>query len=392
MLGAVGTLLIAGLFLPTAAVAAPVASLSPTSGPSGTVVSVTGYGFAKKTSGTLTAASASVNFTTTANGSFSSSINVTAAAGPVQVKATVGSVSAVSTFTVTAAVPAISGAALRFGIANPGGPTASQELDGIAALVGEAPSIIMTYKDFAQAPPLAELDASAARGAVTLVTWEPWIWGQGINQPAYSLARIAAGDFDGYIAQWGSALASWGKPVYLRFAHEMNGNWYPWSEQTNGNLPGDYAKAWRHVHDVVTATGASNVRWVWSPNVPYYGSTPLTGVFPGADDVDIVALDGYNWGTSASWSSWIAPADLFDPGLAQLRQLAPGKPILIAETASAETGGSKPQWITELVAHLASQPDITGFLWFDYNKETDWRIDSTQASADAMTAALKARR
>lgn len=290
------------------------------------------------------------------------------------------------------AVPPVSTAALRFGVATPGGPLASAELDEVSQLAGESPSSVLFYKDFLQAPPITEMNAVRARGAVPLVTWEPWAWGGGLEQPAYSLDRIAAGDFDAHIAQWGQALASWGQPVQLRFAHEMNGNWYPWAEGVNGNQSGDYVQAWQHVHDVVAATGASNVSWVWSPNVPYFGSTDLAGLFPGASYVDVVALDGYNWGTSASWSGWISPQDLFAPGIAQLRALAPGVPILIAETASSEAGGSKAAWNTDLVSYLAAQPDVMGFVWFHLQKETDWRINSTDASAAAFKTALAARR
>jgi len=249
----------------------------------------------------------------------------------------------------------------------------------------------MSYKDFTQPAPIAELDAVAARGATSIITWEPWGWGSGVNQPAFASDRITAGDFDAYLASWGTALAAWGKPVTLRYAHEANGNWYPWADAANGNSPGDYVAAWRHVHDVVTGAGASNVSWLWSPNVPYTGSTPLTGLYPGAGYVDAVGLDGYNWGTSASWSTWTSPSALFGPGLVQLRTIAPGIPILIAETASAEAGGSKADWNTALVGYLAAQPDVTGFVWFHHNKETDWRIDSSTESAAALRVALAAR-
>jgi beta-mannanase len=282
-------------------------------------------------------------------------------------------------------------AALRFGVGTPGGPSASAELDEIAALAGEAPSIILSYKDFKQAPPIGELDAARARGAQVLLTWEPWAWGGGTAQPAYSLDRITAGDFDPYLRQWGQALASWGHPVMLRFGHEMNGNWYPWSEQLNGNGPGDYSAAWRHVHDIVASTGASNITWVWNPNVPYWGSIPLDILYPGASYVDAVALDGYNWGTSASWSTWTSPSQLFGDGIAQLRSLAAGKQILIAETSSAEEGGSKPDWNTALISYLAAQTDVSAVVWFHFNKEADWRINSTTASADAFRRALAAR-
>ncbi len=305
-----------------------------------------------------------------------------------------GTVSGPQAMSASAALaPAISTAHLAFGVGTPGGPQASSELDQVANLVGENPSIVLSYKDFSQAAPIDDLNAVAARGATSLVTWEPWLWsGNGVNQPTYSLKNIAAGNFDSYIRSWGTALASWGKPVMLRFAHEMNGNWYPWDEGVNGNQPGDFVAAWQHVHDVVASTGATNVQWVWSPNVPYWGSTALSELYPGAAYIDTVALDGYNWGTSQSWSSWTSPSDLFGDGLNQLRGIAPGKPIVVGETASAEAGGSKADWNTSLVSYLNAQADVTGFVWFDYNKEVDWRIDSSSSSAAAMANALAARR
>ncbi len=291
------------------------------------------------------------------------------------------------------AAPQLSSARLRFGAVTNGGPLSTSEITEVANLAGEVPSIELYCKDFAQPVPIAELNAVRSRGALSLVTWEPWTWGGApVAQPAYSLDRVTAGDFDAYITQWGNGLRDWGYPVMLRFAHEMNGNWYPWAEGVNGNEAGDYVAAWRHVHDVVAATGATNVQWVWAPNVPYWGSTPLSGLYPGSAYVDIVGLDGYNWGTSQSWSVWTSPQDLFGQGLSELRTLAPGKQILITETASSELGGSKADWNTALVSYLNAQADVTGFVWFHLNKEVDWRINSSPASASALAAALAARR
>jgi len=385
---------------PASAATTPQITLNPASGPAGSAVTVTGTGFKAATTGTVIVGSTTFAFQTTSTGAFSTGITIPAAStGNLTITAKTSSIKASATFVVQAApapapapAPTISSAPLRFGVATPGGPLASTELDEVASLAGEIPSVVMSYKDFLQVPPITELDAVRSRGATPLVTWEPWAWGGGVDQPAYSLARITAGDFDAYISQWGQSLAGWGKPVMLRFAHEMNGNWYPWAEGVNGNQAGEYVAAWRHVHGVVAATGASNVQWVWSPNVPYWGSTDLAGLYPGAGYVDIVALDGYNWGTSQTWSSWVSPVDLFAPGISQLRSLAPGKPVLIAETASSELGGSKASWNTDLVSYLAAQPDVMGFVWFHMQKETDWRINSSDSSASAFKSALLARR
>ena len=281
---------------------------------------------------------------------------------------------------------------LRFGVTTPGGPVATSEINAISQLAGEKPTVEMWYEDFAQPFPAAKVAAAVSRGATPVITWEPWLWGGGVDQPNYSLDRITAGAFDSYLWQWAQALRNSGRSVVLRFGHEMNGNWYPWNEGVNGNGPGDFVAAWRHVHDVFSAAGATKASWMWSPNVPYDGSVPLTGLYPGSGYVNAVALDGYNWGTSQSWSSWTPPQDLFGPGLSQLRAIASGKPIWIAETASIEQGGSKPDWITALVPYLAGQSGVVGFIWFQHNKEADWRFDSTPASAQAMSQALTLRR
>lgn len=400
-------LIVAGLAVsiiqPASAATSPQVTLNPASGPAGSAVTVTGTGFKVSTTGTVIVGSTTFAFQTTSTGAFSTGITIPAAStGNLTITAKTSSIKAAAIFVVQAAPapapapapqpPTVSTAPLRFGVATAGGALAGTELDEVATLAGESPSMVMIYKDFLQSPPIAEMDAVRSRGATPLVTWEPWVWGGGVEQPAYSVDRVAAGDFDAHITQWGQSLAAWGKPVMLRFAHEMNGNWYPWAEGVNGNQPGDYVAAWRHVHDVVAATGAANVQWVWSPNVPYWGSTDLAGLYPGAGYVDIVALDGYSWGTSQTWSSWVSPMDLLGPGISQLRTLAPGKPVLIAETASSELGGSKAAWNTDLVSYLAAQPDVMGFVWFHLQKETDWRINSSDSSASAFKSALLARR
>ena len=365
--------------------------LNADSGTAGTSIVVTGSGFKKSSSGMLTVGASSFAIKTTGTGTFSKSITIPPSTpGTLTIAARISSTTASTSFIV---LPPSSLAHLRFGVVTENGPLAASELDNVSVLAGESPTMVMFYKDFNQPPPIAELDATRSRGATALVTWEPWSWGgPQVDQPDYSLARITAGDFDSYITGWGQQLAAWGDTVMLRFSHEMNGDWYPWAEGVNTNSAGDYVEAWRHVHDVLAATGASNVQWVWSPNIPYWGSTDLAGLYPGAGYVDVVALDGYNWGTSQSWSTWTSPQELFEPGLTQLRALAPGKPIIIGETSSSELGGSKALWNTALVSYLAAQSDVMGFVYFNLNKEVDWRINSSSSSATAFAEALQDRK
>lgn len=64
-------------------------------------------------------------------------------------------------------------------------------------------------------------------------------------------------------------------------------------------------------------------------------------------------------------------------------------PILVTEVGSTEAGGSKADWIADLVTYLDDADDVTGFVWFDHDKEADWRLGSTAAAGAAMAHALE---
>jgi beta-mannanase len=204
---------------------------------------------------------------------------------------------------------------------------------------------------------------------------------------AYTAQAILAGQYDAYVRAWAAGLRAAGGPVLLRFDHEMNGNWSAWSPGVNGQTAAGFVAAWRHVHDIFAAAGASNVQWVWSPNVVYNGSVPLADLYPGDAYVDRVGIDGYNWGTSDRDHNWQSFASVFDATLAQVAQLT-SRPAMIAEVASTEVGGDKAAWITDFFAGLSRRPAIGGFIWFDINKETDWRLDSSAPARSSFAAGL----
>jgi hypothetical protein len=270
----------------------------------------------------------------------------------------------------------------HFGVATPSNAWDDRELEHVTAVTGQRPSVILHYLGFGDELQPQQLRNVATWGAMPLLTWEPFDWRatHPTTQPEYALRHIIEGRFDDHLTRTARTLQAFGEPVLLRFAHEMNGDWYPWSEQVNGNRPGEYVAAWRHVHTLFDRLGVDNVHWVWSPNVEYPGSAPLAGLYPGRDLVDVIALDGYNWG-SAARSGWQSPAQVFDPTLAAVRSLAPGVPIMIGETASNEHGGSKASWNTELFTWLERNPDIEAVVWFNLKKEADWRVDSSTSSA-----------
>jgi hypothetical protein len=276
----------------------------------------------------------------------------------------------------------------------PNGEYNNALIDAFENLIGKRAAIIHfgqgwgnQYPDF----PATLLSNLRARGSIPMLNWGSWAPPYNRDQPAYKLSNIIRGDFDGYLATWARAAKEWGHPFFLRFDHEMNGDWYPWSESVNGNSAGEYVTMWRHVHDIFTAAGASNVVWVWSPNV--VEGYPITGLYPGSAYVDWLAMDGYNYGASESWSTWKSFAQLFGNTYNQLAQLG-GQPMMIAETGCTEIGGSKPAWFTDMLTtqlRAGRWPRLKALVYFDWNagaENRDWPIESSPAATDAWRAGI----
>lgn len=247
---------------------------------------------------------------------------------------------------VAAIAPAAATAAIKLGIYSAqqgevGAPEDARELDRCAAMVGRKPDIVMDYSNITDPLPTpTEVSNLAARGQTPLVTWQ--LFKSGWGGPTIPLQEIAAGQYDSYLRQAANTARNmpFGE-ILVRFAHEMNGDWYGWS-----GSPSAYVNAWRRVVTVFRQQDASNVKFVWSPNVDY-GSYPFSGYFPGDSWVDYVALDGYNWGTTGQGPGrWQSLYSVLKSSYDQLTQLS-SKPLMIAETSSSETGGSKAAWIRE---------------------------------------------
>ncbi|RDH74209.1 endoglucanase [Mycolicibacterium moriokaense] len=270
---------------------------------------------------------------------------------------------------------------LRFGASVEGGPLAADELAALSAAIGTALDIVLWFEDFHAAPPVAGLEAVDSAGALPIITWEPW---------HATVESITHGRLDDHLIAWADALRECGFAVGLRFAHEFNGDWYPWTP-AHGASAAQFVAAWRHVHDIFRQRRATNVVWLWSPNAVSVATEVLRAWYPGHAYVDVLAVDGYNWGDALPGCEWIQPTELFDPIMAELRTLDAEKPILIAEVGCAEQGGSKPDWIADFVDYLNGRPDIDGFIWFEHDKETDWRLVSSAAATRAMARALAQR-
>lgn len=247
--------------------------------------------------------------------------------------------------------------------------------------------VVMWFADWAHVADFSarQARAVAARGSIPEISWEPWDSGAGVRQPRYRLATIIHGDHDAYIRRWARAIAAYGHPVRLRFAHEMNGRWYPWAERANGNRPGEFTTAWRHVHAIFDAVGARNVRWVWSPVAGHVDA----GLYPGTREVDVLAVSGFIAASGLFRERWRPFADAFGKTLTTVHRLDPGKPVTLSEIAVAGGDGAKASWIRGMFAEIARRPYVRALVWFELSKEADWRIAGSPRARAAFVSGLR---
>jgi hypothetical protein len=250
-----------------------------------------------------------------------------------------------------------------------------------------------------QSFPAATFDLIRNHGSIPLLSWGSWAQpGGGANQPNFQLADITRGNYDSYIRSWAQAAKNWGKPFFLRFDWEMNltdiARW-AWQETKNGNRLGEYVPMWRHVRDIFTSVGATNVTWVWCPHREYDTTQkPLSSLYPGDAYVDWTCTDGYNNGTNpnGSMSGWKSFDTQIGPTYNTITgTVAPSKPLMIGETGSTEYGGSKADWITTTLNSLPSKyPKLKAFVWFNaYQDRMDWPIESSATAQQAFASAIQ---
>jgi hypothetical protein len=237
-------------------------------------------------------------------------------------------------------------------------------------------------------------------GAIPVFSWgAETIPRTSAEQPDFQLADIAGGAYDTYLHQFAAEARDWGHPFFLRFAWEMNGNWFPWSESANGNSPGQFVPAWRRVHDIFEAVGAHNVTWVWCP----YADTPrklrrfpLKPLYPGNGYVDWTCLDGYNWGHNAvNPRPWRSFKEIFDPAYkAVTKKIAPRKPLMLGEFATTPYGGHKALWIRKMFETLPRQyPRVRALIYFnEIDRGVDWPLETSPAATRAFSKGIRKRR
>jgi mannan endo-1,4-beta-mannosidase len=267
--------------------------------------------------------------------------------------------------------------------------------------IGLAPRYVARFEAFSRGATVDSFLREAERRGLrrVLVSWEPWrpvpaelgVAEQFRPQPGYTNADIARGVQDAYITRFAQSLATFRGRVDLRYAHEMNGTWYPWSHD-----PIEYRNAWRHIVGLFRFAGARNVRFVWSPNPSLFLArrTWLRSVrvyWPGRRYVDAVGSTMINFGGSKRYA-----VKRFVPRLRTLHRRY-HKPVMLTEVNTARRG--RLRWMRDLRRMLRRTPWIRSIAWFQHESRgqvqirgagrLDWDVRRDRAAARVLRGIIR---
>ncbi|GAA1877801.1 hypothetical protein GCM10009814_04870 [Lapillicoccus jejuensis] len=285
-----------------------------------------------------------------------------------------------------------------FGFSQDGLPGDTTMFDTVEAAAGKAPSSVGWYESFDDTFRGDLVTNAWRRGALPVMTWMPTDNGQSGNH--YSLSTIISGANDDYLRKFAGDVVRTNLQVGIRFGHEMNGGWYPWSagRKDFNNSPDKFKQAWIHVWQVFQSVGANdNVVWIWSPSrVDNLKPSPTNGITAMADDYP---GDQYvDWVGASVYLRRATTGSTYDASFAKTvtaLKATTSKPIFFCEVGAIETDGTtdeaglKTDFIHNTLSAFAADPRIVGFLW-NNNIATqvvdgipisnDWRFVSNPAA------------
>jgi hypothetical protein len=259
------------------------------------------------------------------------------------------------------------------------------QLSQFERLLGTKVAIASSFRGWGDIFPDAAQRADARSDHTLLVAWDLG------TTSATRFSTFPAHRHDAYLAAEAAAARAYGKPLFIRPWAEMNGDWSAFQPTASGRAraggtSAQFIAAWRYLATFFRAHGATNVRWVFNPTTDTYaGTTDVRAIWPGVKYVDVLGLDGYNWGTGGVFR-WRSFAQIYATQYRRLTSLAPSLPLWICEFGSKEPAKNdgapvdrahtKSSWYAGLWSFLASAPRVRAVVMFDVRKERDWRVES----------------
>ncbi len=274
-----------------------------------------------------------------------------------------------------------------------------EAIERFEKLVGKSPAIVASSSYWGeQTFPAANLALVARHGAIPLIFWSPWDkpYEQSKGPDRFALTEILAGKWDAYIDAWADGAKAFGRPFFVSFCNEMNGDWFPWSGWFYGTEAGGnevFKRAWRHVVDRVRSRGTHNILWVFHVNA-YPGINDewnvMAAYYPGPDYVDWLGLSVYGkqFRNSGNWAEF---RPLLEWPYEEISALDPAKPIMLAEFGVGDfpKSGDKAKWIRDAFRTIPEFPRIrAAVFWHERWQNEDGSFSNLRANSSP--AALRA--
>uniref|UniRef100_A0A7C3DCC2 Beta-mannanase n=2 Tax=Meiothermus TaxID=65551 RepID=A0A7C3DCC2_MEIRU len=207
-----------------------------------------------------------------------------------------------------------------------------------------------------------------------------------VTEPLYSLEAILRGDFDADLRAWGQAAKAFGTPVLVEWGTEANGQWFSWNGKWNGGSvlgPKRFRDTYRHIVQTIRSSGADNLTWVWHVDAyddPATEWNRLENYYPGDDVVDWIGVSVYG-AQEPTENNPQTFADGMNAVMLRLAQLAPTKPVVVAEfgVTAGNPGVSAVKWAEAALAEILSNrwPQVRGFAWWNEAfDQTEMRVQA----------------
>jgi hypothetical protein len=242
--------------------------------------------------------------------------------------------------------------------------------------IGRKLAINNFYTAWTAPMPIAVARWDLRHGTIPMISWAP--------------ARtdlIAAGRYDSLIRARARELKSLHGPVMLRWFPEMGLG----QNRQYAVSPASYVAAWRRMHAIFAAAGATNIRWVWCPNISDFVNDFAPAYYPGNSYVDWIGTDGYNWAPDLAGRPWQSFAQIFEPFYRWA--LPTGKPLLVGEFGTVEGApGAKAAWFRQADREIKKDfPALRAVVYFNsnhmnYGMQFNWRVTSSRSALAAFRA------